>query len=167
MPITYEIIASQTISSSVTTITFSSIPQTYTDLRAVLTNRPSATPQNPQWRLNNDSGTNYTRLVYWANGAGTYGVSTSYSTDSVFNAYGTFTTNASLQTLDIFDYTATNHEKGMLFESTSLTTTPTGNTARGTATWFSTAAVTSLVLLTGSGNFNTGTVVALYGIKRA
>ena len=167
MPITYEVIASQTVSSSVTTITFSSIPQTYTDLRAVLTNRPSSLPQNPQWRLNNDSGTNYTRLMYFANGAGTYGVNTSFSTDSVFNSYGTYATNASLQTLDIFDYTATNHDKGMLYEVSSLTTTPTGNTARGTATWFSTAAVTSLVLSTNTGNFNTGTVVALYGIKRA
>ena len=65
MPATYQPIETQTVSgTSTSTVTFSSIPQTYTDLVLVSAITQSADVSN-YLRFNSDTGTNYsrTRLV--------------------------------------------------------------------------------------------------------
>lgn len=65
---TYTFISSTTLSSSQSTVTFSSIPNTYTDLLvrwSARSDRASAASDGIILRLNSDSGTNYsyTRLI--------------------------------------------------------------------------------------------------------
>ena len=59
MASTYEPIATTTLGSAASSITFSSIPATYTDLRLVLVHTPSASTGNAQMQFNSDTATNY------------------------------------------------------------------------------------------------------------
>ena len=56
---TYVALATQTLGSAVATVTFSSIPGTYTDLVLVMQPAGSSTSQNIGLRFNSDSGSNY------------------------------------------------------------------------------------------------------------
>jgi hypothetical protein len=69
---TYELIASQTIASSGTTVTvsFTSIPATYTDLRLVWVGTNSASG-NQRVLLNSDAGNNYNYIIV-VGGTGNY-----------------------------------------------------------------------------------------------
>jgi len=62
MPATYEPIATTTLGSAAATITFSSIPATYTDLVIVFAGTATAN-LNPLMSFNSDSGTNYSTTV--------------------------------------------------------------------------------------------------------
>lgn len=67
---TYEKIASTTLSSNATTITFSSIPQTYTDLILkfnIRTDIAGGGAYNVSIRINGNSGTNYQTLRLYGN----------------------------------------------------------------------------------------------------
>lgn len=74
MTATYDCIASTTVSSLTGSVTFSSIPNTYTDLVLVINNLPSSATTFIGLRFNGDTATNYgaTRL---------YGSSSSASSD--------------------------------------------------------------------------------------
>lgn len=60
---TYKPIATTTLSSNQTTVTFSSIPATYTDLVLIMAHSGSglASSVNGYMRFNSDSGTNYSK----------------------------------------------------------------------------------------------------------
>ena len=68
MPTTYEPIATQTLGSAAATITFSSIPATYTDLRLVLVGT-STISANPKINFNSDTATNYSQTILSGNGS--------------------------------------------------------------------------------------------------
>jgi len=58
-----------TVGSATNTITFTSIPQGYTDLVMVGSVIPSGSGLSPQSRINSDSGNNYSRTVLAGNGS--------------------------------------------------------------------------------------------------
>lgn len=167
MPTTYEILASQTISTGVNTITLSSIPQGYTDLRLVLTSRVSSGSSNPSTTFNNDTGSNYTRIVIWSTGSN-YGAQTNFSQAGISTPYAadSGTGAFAITTFDIFDYANTNHEKGLLLQQSASNGSSTLTVQRGCALWNSKAAINRIDINNGA-TWNTGTVVALYGILKA
>ena len=70
MTATYDPIATTTLGSAASTITFSSIPNTFTDLRLVLFGVTlNATGTYNQIRFNNDTGTNYSWTQLLGNGS--------------------------------------------------------------------------------------------------
>jgi hypothetical protein len=166
MPGSYESIASASGTGSSGTITFSSIPSTYTHLqiRAIGRNSYPATQFNT--RFNSDTGANYAWHTFYGTGAatagsgsasatliGTYGLSYSSLTSGIMSSH----------TIDILDYANTS----------KYTTTKTlgGYDANGSGEfgffsglWMNTAAVTSIDLIAASGNWTTDTRFALYGI---
>jgi len=172
MPATYEPIATTTLGSQTATITFSSIPATYTDLRLVLTGKcvhTSVAYGTIIARFNSDSGSNYSYT--WLYGDGTNAESsraTSLTGQRLyFGADTNSSTYSSLATLDIFSYAGSTN-KTMLHEHSNDSNSAGVNVGRRVLLWRSTSAITSIELSNLSfTDFATGTTATLYGIKNA
>jgi hypothetical protein len=167
----YDSIATTTVGSGgAASITFSSIPQTYTHLQIRgFTRSPDASYITAQF--NADTGSNYSTHYIYAEPGTVVGGAT--ANDSKFyvsrsNYFASTSTMFGAGICDILDYANTNKYK--------TTRTLTGNDTNGTAggvilyasgSWRNTAAVTSILIYPTSGNFSQYTQFALYGIKGA
>lgn len=161
----YESIATATGTGSSNTITFSSIPSTYTHLqiRGIMLNTPGS-GDNMSVRFNSDSGSNYAYHQLTGDGASAAATGAS-SVTLMLGAYHT-ATQYGATVIDILDYKNTSKNKTMR--------TLHGSDANGSGfvilrsgLWMNTNAITSISLLAGSGNWTTATTFALYGIKEA
>lgn len=170
MPATYESIASTTLASANTTISFGSIPSTYTDLRVILYLPTVATSGSAVQMQLNSGSINFGQLwMYWNPVAG--GAVSGFTNETYSRFSGNTgvpdTSNASLGIADIFNYTNTTTFKPVLFQwGGAGAGTGSGNIAYSAATWLSTAAVTSINIIYSS-NMGVGTQATLYGIKKA
>lgn len=171
MAVTFEPIATTTLSVGATTITFSSIPNTYTDLRVVFYGRNDASVGGGDKgvRLNNDASSLYYVCAMYSNdGAAT--ASGQYNTQQYFylNYWGsTFSVYPQLFTFDLFNYTSTTQSKAVqitLYQNQNAT----GRVERHQGLWNSTAAVNRWDFINISGpGYAAGTTATLYGIKAA
>jgi virulence-associated protein VapD len=167
MPSTYEPIQTYTLGSAAPSITFNSIPATYTDLRLVISvSGFSNTTGGVALTFNSDTGNNYsqTRLI----GNGTTASSsrrTSVSDIEFFN--NNITSNKSvLLEADLFSYAGSTNKTVLLKASTDLN--GSGSVFRHVGLWRNTNAITSIVATnTSAYNFNIDTTATLYGIKNA
>lgn len=172
MPATYEPIATTTLGSATSTITFSSIPATFTDLRLVVAGKCVNTSLSYGTfiaRFNSDSGSNYSYT--WLYGDGTSATSaraTSLTGQRLYIIADTDgSATASLATLDIFSYAGSTF-KTMLHEHSNDSNSAGVNVGRRVLLWQSTSAITTIELSNLSfTNFATGTTATLYGIKNA
>ena len=165
MPSTYEPIATSTLGSAAASITFSSIPSTYTDLRfTLLINTTTTNSEGIRLQYNNDTGTNYSYL--YVSGTGSSAV-TALATDDTYiilHYSGTSTTIPTFYFGDVFSYAGSTFKTALTGSSEDKN--GSGNTTRNVGLWRSTAAITTLKLgNAGGGNFNAGTIATLYGIK--
>ncbi len=161
---TYALIASNTLGGAAASVTFSSIPNTYTDL-IIVTQAISATADNVRIRFNSDSATNYSQT--WLSGTGSAAATGRYSTStSVYiDIYGSMGTalfnNANVQ---IMDYSNTTTYKSFLSRSNRAGSGVDAIVGQ----WRSTAAISTIVLAPTTGvNFSTGSTFKLYGIEAA
>jgi hypothetical protein len=159
---TYEPIATTTLGSATTSYTFSSIPQTYTDLVIVANVNCPTRAANVGCQYNGDTATNYswTRLY----GTGTSAVS-SRATTQVRSDFGIVgNTDWSTLICQIQNYSNT---------TTYKTGLGRGNFAAGYVSafvnlWRSTSAISSIKLLNEfNENFAAGSTFTLYGIAAA
>ena len=172
MPATYEPIATQTLGSNTGTVTFSSIPGTYTDL--VIISNPIATTNGIGIRLqfNGDTGSNYSRSVL--SGFGT----TSGTADSI----NTFTNQTSIGSNwqvgggtggpsphihNINNYSNSTTNKTVLFRTNAYPYSGNSEVTAEVGLWRNTAAITSITMTGSTGDFATGSTFSLYGIKAA
>ena len=162
MPSTYEPIQTTTLSSAIDNVTFSSIPNTYTDLVIVANSKNVTSNANYLgFRYNSDSGSNY-GYVYLL-GSGTT-VASGVGTTQSFGRYGNGSTaNFEVSFLNIFNYANTNVFKTSISQSNAVASYAISYTS----TWRSTSAITSVQLFTDAGNWAIGSVFTLYGIKAA
>jgi hypothetical protein len=159
MPSTYQPIATQTLGSATASITFSSIPNTYTDLVLVVNAKAQSSDIYPQYKLNTSS--TLSRTYYYGDGStATSGRSSDnyiVGTNQVF-ASG-FLYN---QIVNFMNYANTTTYKTVITRS--------NNSSRAAealvSTWRSTAAITTIEYYA-SGNFDVGSTFTLYGIKAA
>jgi hypothetical protein len=165
MPTTYEKIATTTLGSDNSTITFSTIPATYTDLRLVLTGIGG---DNQSIIFNGSTASNYSSTRLEANGTT---VSSNRDTANA-NIYLNYTYTASstipaLYEVDIFNYAGSTFKTCLI--SSSLDKNGSGSVNRFVGLWRSTSAITSLTLTAefGIATFKTGTTATLYGILKA
>lgn len=165
MPTTYEPIATTTVNSSgVQTITFSSIPSTYTDLIVVLQAK-TASLADLQLRFNQDTGSNYSTTVL--TGTGSAAVSNRYSNQTFMwlDTYGApRVTEFNVAIHHIMNYANSTTYKTVIGR--------TGVTSNGTEAivglWRSTSAITRIDFQSyGVYDFSNGTTFTLYGIKAA
>ena len=166
MPATYEPIATQTLGSAVTSITFSSIASTYTDLRLVLVGVNSALYAGAFFRLNGDSASNYSTTAIYGNGssATSYRSSNANQVD-LFGAWGGNTSIPQMTTVDLFSYTGSTFKTFLWTNSNDIN--GSGVVTNGVGLYRSTTAITQISINCSTGNWNTGTTATLYGIKAA
>ena len=156
---------------SSSTITFSSIPSTYTSLQIRgIVRTDSGTGIGASVRLNGDTGANYASHQLYGDGT-TAAVGGAASATSITNGGGLgfgSTTAANIVgafILDIHDYASTTRNKTTRV-FTGRDDNSTGFIRVGSGLWMNTAAVTSISLVTSNGsNFTTQTTFALYGMK--
>ena len=165
MPSTYTPIATNTISGSATTsVTFSSIPSTYTDLVLIASGSTSA-GVDLNVRLNGDTSTNYSRTVL--SGTGSAAVSARSSNLDFFrlNYDGYWTSSAvSVSIAHLMNYANTTTFKTILGRSNNAST---GVDAQ-VSLWRKTPeAINSVQVYITSGNYVAGSTFTLYGVKSA
>lgn len=167
MAVTYEPIATTTLSSAAATITFSSIPSTYTDLKLVLVGNATST-SGSRFRLNNDSGGNYSYTMLAGDGASAASIRGTGNTNGLLGpAYVSPSSSIPyLCTLDIFSYSGSTYKTIIGTASNDLN--GSGSVERTVQLYQSTSAINQVNLYVNlSGNFAAGTTATLYGIKAA
>jgi hypothetical protein len=166
MPATYEPIATTTLGSAATTITFSSIPSTYTDLRLVFVGTNDSTNILLGIRFNNDSGLNYS--ITPLSGSGTSASSTRRTSRSSIEPLfegDMSSTNPIMATMDLFSYTGSTNKTCLTSGSTDYN--GSGYVTRTVGLWRNTSAVNRIDIYVASGNLDTGSTATLYGILKA
>ena len=168
----YESIATYTPSGT-STITFSSIPQTYTHLQIRTFTRDAGNDDSMSVRFNGDSsgtsGTNgnYSTHVLYGNGTSASSLGYTY-TNYMLNWFCNPNSNGfGVGVLDILDYTNTNKYKTIRGLGGYDTNGGNGQFVQLTSgNWRNTAAINSITVYTNY-NMSSGSHIALYGIKGA
>jgi hypothetical protein len=166
MPTTYAPIATTTLGTAASSIDFTSIPATYTDLKVVFVGTAtSATGLRAQF--NGDTATNYSRTSLLGDGGSVY---SQRASSVAFVSLGIndnlSTTVPTLRTMDIFSYAGSTNKTVLTNESTET------NVSGGAATvavqlWRNTSAITSISLNVSGTTIAAGSTATLYGIKNA
>jgi hypothetical protein len=159
-----------TLTASASSITFSSIPQTYSHLQLRITARNTRVSGYNAGSLsgyfNGDTGANYKNHILYGDGGTVYSFAdlaspyfnvTRCADNSVANVFGVSVT-------DILDYTNTNKNK------TVRTLSGTVNSTQGefnfySGLWLNTAAITSLTIDSPTFSLMQHSSFALYGVK--
>lgn len=173
---TYTLISGTDISSTTAGVTFSSIPQTYTDLVLRVTSRwsSSGTGGWHQLRFNgstsgyyeiygasSSTGVTYNGLGPYSSfgGSGWWGTSTDGLTAGVFGVHEVYIPNYTKNA-------ATYQVFGVHGHKLSMDATANMNTVIMSGEWDNTSAITEIYLY-GSSSFLAGSKVYLYGIKNS
>jgi hypothetical protein len=168
----FELISTTIATGSSTSVTFSSIPATYTHLQLRVTNRGDYATTNDLLNLltfNGDTAANYSWHHLYGDGTSAGGMNTASASAiraGVFPGGSSTATVWSGGVLDILDYANANKYKTARMLVGSHTTTGK-NIKFVSGNWRNTAAITSLTLTTEIGNFTSGSRFSLYGIKGA
>jgi hypothetical protein len=148
------------------TITFSSIPSTYTHLQIRVMAVYSAANPFGNLRFNGDSNS-----VYWwhqLQGNGSTANSSGYTalgSSIYFPADAVGSSTPVVQVADVLDYTSTSKNKTIRILE-GYDANGSGNLRLASGLWSATpAAITSITISTSTGTFNQYSSFALYGIK--
>ena len=174
---TYNLIASNTLSSTAASVLFSGIPNTYTDLILKWSAR-AATDTNPASmgiKLNADTGNNSATYLRVTTGPTVESLRRS-GTESGNYLYDRFTSVASDELANTFSngeiyipsYTASGNKPVGLFTVNETNTTTTLYSPNiGAGLFRNSAAITSITIQQLSGNLASGSTFWLYGIKNS
>ena len=168
---TYVKLATQTLTSAAT-VTFSNIPQGYTDLRLIVVGGTTRATTSDTIRLqfNSDTSSKYSSNYVTGNGSAAsayaYPTQTSQFTDGI-RLVGTDFGLRSMIAYDIMNYANTTTYKTTLARCVTPESTVIGSSI-SVGLWRSTSAITSIYLQGDSvANFAIGTTFTIYGIKAA
>jgi hypothetical protein len=154
---TYTPLATVTLGSSASSVTFSSIPATYRDLVMVV-NGITTTNANLDIRINGDTGSNYPEVLMSGDGSSTYSEATTRTYLRLdYNGF-IGTTAGHVSIVQFMDYSATDKHKTVLARGNNASNGVVATAGR----WTNTAAVTSIALI--NTTFAAGMTVSLYGI---
>jgi len=152
------------LSSAASSITFSSIPQTYTDLILIASVKSVTAPAGIKYRLNGDSGSNYSHNTLTATGSAISSQKESL-TSGLLAYYGyTDTVNYGLYQHNFMNYAKTDYYKASIGRADN---TSGAGVALMTNTWRNSSAITSISVFLDSGNMASGSTFNLYGIVAA
>jgi hypothetical protein len=156
-----------TLTSTQTSITFSSIPSTYKSLQ-IRANVLCAANLTFRIKLNGDTtAANYSRHHLSGNGAtvAAGGAANSTAFIPLLVVTGTVATYPNVFITDIHDYASITKNKTVRSISGSDKNAASGSIELDSGAWFSTAAVTSVTIdIDGTSTFSSGTTFALYGM---
>lgn len=159
-------IATTTLGSDQSTLVFSSIPSTYTDLRIVVV-RPGSSGAGagyPYISAINGSTTTDKSYTYISGDGSTASTSRATNSTNILCASGGGGA-VSAFTVDVFSYAGSTF-KSFLIASAADTNGGTSYVDRIVGMWRSTSAITSITFASNAGTngFQTGTTATLYGI---
>ena len=164
---TYTPIASQTLGSAAASVTFSSIPQGYTDLVLVM-NLGAATSDFVQIVLNSDTAnTLYSGTYLLGDGSSaSSGRYTSGNSSTVYWIGGSSGTGTSANSL-VARYNFQNYSNSTTFKTVLARADNAGSTASAmVGLWRNTAAITSIrIQIVGGQNIVSGSTFSIYGIQ--
>jgi hypothetical protein len=169
----FESLATATGTGSEKTITFSSIPSTYTHLQIRFAQyNQSSIGGNIRMRFNGDSGSSSYNwnVIQGVESPATFAAARSTTQGSILVANYYTAGQPSYPTfgiIDITDYSITSKFKSVKSHSSMIkNVVADSSTELFSGTWKSTSAITSITLFSsGAPNWNTSTKFALYGIK--
>lgn len=178
MPSTFVSIASTTLTSDTASISFSSIPSTYTDLVIKVLARSTASSKARAIRMEFNQDTTYSNYTQLFMGVGSNNLKDSFAftsgTNLPFYLYGISGANASADAFGIGEIYIRNYANNLNkimtahFKAESYETAPTGATAFAgfmSGQWAQTAAISHINIKPDDGNFKAQTTATLYGIK--
>ncbi len=165
MATTYDKIATTTLGSAATNITFSSIPATYTDLRLVFVGTGTSSV-GLYGRFNNDSGSNYSFTELFGQGSGAFSSRLSnLSYIDLESQRNLSTTIPVLKILDVFSYAGSTFKTSLYSES--FDQDGSGVALSMVHLWRSTSAINEIKLYVNSSTIAAGSTATLYGILKA
>jgi hypothetical protein len=155
-------------SGGAATISFTSIPQTYTDLKLVLSGRSSSTTEEFGLTFNGN-GANYASRYFYGNGTSAFSGNNPFGTSYAFvGSINKSTTTASVFNNAEFyipNYTSANNKSFNVDVSQENNATLANNWLVA-GLWSNSAAITTITLTPNSGNnFAEFSTATLYGIK--
>lgn len=163
---TYKLISSTTLGSAASSVTFSSIPATYTDL--ILISVATNTNSNGTGlgiRFNSDTATNYSKLYLYGDGTSAVSGRNANQTSISISNMDVTTAEFGTAVTHIQNYSNSTTYKTLLSRGGATTS---GNLVIFyTGTWRSTAAISTITLLPDAGNLNANSTFTLYGITAA
>jgi hypothetical protein len=157
MPNTYEAIATTTLGSNAGSVSFTSIPSTYTDL-VIVCNIKLSSASTVYTQVNGDSGNNYSKTSIEGDGT-TAASSRNSNINSPLFGYSGSTTGWGTTIINYQNYANTTTNKTFIGRGSY-----TDYVVASVALWRNTAAITSILV---GGSFATGSTFSLYGIKAA
>ena len=161
---TYEKIEAKSLGSNTTSVTFSSIPSTYTDLVLIANTRlvSSGSGTNYLVTFNGDTGSNYSITYVTGNGTS---ASSGRASNQTFMDTAYMPSNSVLGVIkySINNYANTTTYKTLLSRSDQAD----AGVFAYVGLWRSTAAITSMTIAGGASNIISGSTFTLYGIKAA
>lgn len=161
---TYVALATQTLGSAAASVTFSSIPSTYTDLVLVVDMSSTTNAANYLYmQYNGDTGSNYSTTILSGDGATAVSVRFANRTNFNIDYSATPKTERGNRIINIMNYANTTTYKTGLVRSNRA-----GGGADGIiGLWRSTAAINSITITCDSDTFATGSTFSLYGVASA
>jgi len=157
---TYEAIFTETLASAQASVTFSSIPGTYTDLVIVVAGTLTTGGDNVCLQFNGDTGSNYSVTTLLGDGSSASSFKTSNTTNCGRDVMSNIQSNAI--------YNINNYSNATTYKTVLGRSNATNYGVRTSVSmWRNTATITSIVIFPTSYTFNTGTVLSIYGIKSA
>ena len=170
MPNTFTKIASNTVSTAVSSITFSSIPATYTDLVIKVSARATyaANFQDINIRFNGSATGYSSRLLQ---GDGSAATSANNASGALVWGANSVSANATANTFSngevyIPNYTSANF-KSISTDSVTENNATAAYIQVAAGLWSNTAAITSIEMYLGAGNYVQYSTFTLYGIKNS
>lgn len=163
MPATYEPIATTTLGSDQSSLTFSSISSSYTDLVLIINGSFTSGENSYGMRVNGDTGGNYSSTALYGTGSSATSLGNSNTSRMYLGRAGTSNSTSIIQ---ILNYSNTTTYKTVISRGNSSSIV-----MATVSLWRSTSAINSLTI--SEFDFPAGTILAsgstftLYGIKAA
>jgi hypothetical protein len=165
---TYTLISSNTLSSSAASVTFSSIPGTYTDLVLKISGKVASggASENILLEYNGSAGTDYSATYLQGTGSATFsGRNSSTSSIRLYNAISSLEWNNA--EIYIPSYLASQNKPVSAFTVTEQNLATDCYIVADAGLWRSTNAITSIKISSAGANFVSGSSFYLYGIKNS
>jgi len=159
---TYTPIATQTLGSTATTITFSSIPSTYTDLQIVTSvTSTSSTASAMYIRFNSDTASNYSYTYLYGTGSAAGSARSSNQSNIYFGSASSQEVTTNIGFVNSYANSSV-YKTCICRESASKT-----EALACVGLWRSTSAISTIDLFTTGYVFSAGSTFSLYGIASA
>ena len=163
MTTTYDCIATTTLSSTASSVTFSSISGSYTDLVLVM-NYFSGASEYPMIQFNSDTGNNYSFTEIYGNGTSAASLRQS-NVAGVWLGYGAYAPGSATNPGTIVVHIQ-NYSNSTTYKTTLSRANSTIGVEATVGLWRSTSAITTITLKHQTATtYVSGSTFTLYGIK--